>query len=141
MHADISGIPIEVCENADAPLLGSAIMACVGVGIHDSVHDAVRAMVRTAKRIEPIPETAETYTTIYDQIYSKVAEAARPVSHARADVRNSQMTAFVETGVQLRGGANGTVISPSLMGCDWSIIKEEVQRCINAGAAFSCQRL
>jgi ribulose-phosphate 3-epimerase len=131
MHADISGIPIEVCENADAPLLGSAILACVGVGIHDSVHDAVRAMVRTAKRIEPIPETAETYTTIYDKIYSKVAEAARPVSHAIAGVRNSQMTASVETGVQLRGG---TVISPSLLGCDWSIIKEEVQRCIHGGA-------
>jgi ribulose-phosphate 3-epimerase len=150
MHSDISGKPIQVCENADAPLLGSAILACVGVGIHDSVQDAVRAMVRTAKRIEPSPETAETYSNIYSQIYSKVAKAARPVSHAIANVRNQQeqtvsaianvrdqkeqTASAVETGVQLRGGANVTVISPSLLGCDWSTIKEEVHRCINAGA-------
>jgi ribulokinase/ribulose-phosphate 3-epimerase len=136
MHADITGIPIEICENADAPLLGSAILACVGVGIHDSVPDAVRAMVRTAKRIEPCPEIAETYSNIYSQIYSKVAEAARPVSHAIANARNQQQTASssIETAVQIRGGAKETLISPSLLGCDWSTIKEEVHRCIKAGA-------
>lgn len=139
MHADISGKPIVVCENADAPALGCAILASVGVGIHDSVQEAVRAMVRTERRVEPNPETVETYSNLYKSVYSKVAQAARPIAHALSEFRNQQAATAVTESVVLavRGGAatgSSPIVSPSLLGCDWSIVKEEVHRCIQVGA-------
>ncbi len=123
MHSDVTGKRVVVCENADAPLLGCAILASVGVGIHESVDDAVKHMVRTADTVEPHVETAAIYTKLYDLVYSKVNLAVRPVAHAIAS---------------LRGGAddelqNGPIISPSLLACDWSDIRGEVGRCMRAG--------
>ncbi|GKY92876.1 hypothetical protein MPSEU_000256800 [Mayamaea pseudoterrestris] len=82
MHADVTNKPIVVCENDNAPLLGCAILASVGAGVHKSVDDAVHAMVRVAEKIEPNVETAQTYLRLYREIYSKVPDAVRPVSHA-----------------------------------------------------------
>lgn len=123
MHADVTGKRVVVCENADAPLLGCAVLASVGAGIHKSVDDAVKQMVRTSDTIEPKKETSAIYTTLYERVYSKVSLAARPVAHAIAS---------------LRGGADdetlsGPIISPSLLACDWSNIRGEIRRCMEAG--------
>jgi ribulose kinase len=59
MHADLTGKTVTVCENSDAPSLGTAILASVGVGVHKSVPDAVESTVRTSKRIEPDPIAAK----------------------------------------------------------------------------------
>ena len=121
MHADVTGKRVVVCENAGAPLLGCAILASVGAGIHDNVDDAVKAMVRTAKTIEPNEEIASVYTDLYERVYSKVSLAARPVAHAIAS---------------LRGGRQGRVIiSPSLLASDWSDIRGEIRRCMDAGVS------
>jgi ribulose kinase len=92
LHADITGKPVLVCENSDAPLLGCAILAAVGVGIHDSVESAVRNMVRTQTRVEPNPTMTKIYTDLYEKVYSKVSTAARPVVHAIADLRGGAST-------------------------------------------------
>ena len=132
MHADVTGKRVVVCENADAPLLGCAILASVGAGIHKSVDDAVKRMVRTADTVEPDEGTAAIYTKLYDLVYSKVNIAVRPVAHAIAS---------------LRGGAddelqNGPIISPSLLACDWSDIRGEIWRCMRAGTqALACRYL
>ena len=134
LHADVTGKPVVVCENSDAPLLGCAILASVGVGIHASVQDAVNAMVRTAQRIQPNPDVVNIYSKLYENVYRKVADAARPVAHAIHD----ELTSATD----VRGGSQDpsplqkrdVIISPSLLACDWANIEKEVYRCCRAGA-------
>ena len=87
MHADVTGKPVVVCENSDAPLLGCAILASVGGGTFKSANDAVKAMVRVAKKIEPNERVALTYSKMYQEVYSKVPDAVRPISHACSKIR------------------------------------------------------
>jgi ribulose kinase len=82
MHADITDKPIVVCENSNAPLLGCAILASVGAGVYTSATEGVECMVRVATRIDPSPTAAQTYARLYNDVYSKVPNAVRPVSHA-----------------------------------------------------------
>jgi len=87
MHADVTGKPVVLCENADAPLLGCAILASVGAGIHHNVEDAVESMVRRLRRIEPRGDVAAEYEKIYENVYVKLSQMARPVMHAIAGLR------------------------------------------------------
>ena len=135
LHADVTGKPVLVCENADAPLLGCAILAAVGAGIHGSVDTAVANMVRIQQRVEPNPEMHEIYNDLYDQVYSKVSTAARPVAHAIASLRGGAAPTTGETDGNLRSVSLGkVVISPSLLACDWAHMADEVQKCIDAGS-------
>lgn len=154
MHADVSGKPVIVCENADAPLLGCAVLASVGVGLHKTFSAAVQSMVRTTKRVEPEPDTSSVYNTLYEDIYKKVADAARSVVHA------IQKKSAVDAALGTRGGGTtsseyldseeqeaagatesdpanaqvNVVISPSLLACDWAAMRDEVHRCLSSGA-------
>lgn len=121
LHADITGKPVVVCETSNAPLLGCAILAAVGAGIHESIEQAVEAMVRTSKRIEPDPERAKSYNVLYEHTYAKVSPAVRPVMHAIGALR----------GGENRG--NKVIISPSLLSANWANMATEVKRCIKAG--------
>jgi len=151
-----------VCENTDAPLLGCAILASVGVGIQPSVEAAVRAMVRTAQRIEPQVERVKTYRQLYENVYSKIAAATRPVAHAIHDELIALRIAAAATQsranavAELKGGSQmatssdeeeqdqdeelssmerqTVTVSPSLLSCDWAHMHDEVHRCLHAGA-------
>lgn len=124
MHADVTGKPVVVCENSDAPLLGCAILASFNVGAHASVKDAVTAMVRTQRRVEPSLEASTIYSDLYNKIYKKVGSAVQPISHAVAS--------FPRGGDSTRRTA--PVISPSLLACDFSNMKAEIDKCVAAGA-------
>jgi ribulose-phosphate 3-epimerase len=119
LHADVTGKRVVLCETSQAPLLGCAILAAVGAGIHESVEKAVQVMVRRMSILEPNLETAAIYTKLYDQVYSNLSPAVRSVVHAMA---------------ALRGGAQQrtVVISPSLLACDWAHMADEVERCVQA---------
>ena len=122
MHADVTGKPVVVCEFADAPLLGCAILASVSAGIHESVNDAIQCMVRKAKTIMPSPEISKTYDELYKRVYKGLGDATRPVAHSIASFA--------------RGGGQKSkfpTISPSLLASDWSNIRGEIQRCLEAG--------
>ena len=134
LHADITGKPVLVCENSDAPLLGCAILAAVGAGIHESVETAVANMVRVQQRVQPNREMHEIYNDLYDQVYSKVGSAVRPVAYAIANLRGGSGSAAGETQGNVGSTSTGkVVISPSLLACDWSHMADEVQTCIDAG--------
>jgi ribulokinase len=81
VHADTAGVPLVVTEVPDAPALGSAILASVGVGAHASVEDAIRAMVRTRAVIEPDAGRHAAYAPIYDR-YKELYAALKPVREA-----------------------------------------------------------
>ena len=87
MHADVTGKPVVLCENIDAPLLGCAVLASVGAGVHGSVESATDAMVRVSRRVDPNPAAAESYDKVYKEVYSKLSPAVRPVMHSLAKLR------------------------------------------------------
>jgi len=121
MHADVTGKPVILCENIDAPLLGCAILACVGCGIHASVEDAVRSMVRVSRRVEPDPRRQVIYDKLYNEVYTKLSPAVRPVVHSIS---------------KLRGGGQSDIdltVSPSILAADWSDMKNEIRKCVDAG--------
>jgi len=123
MHADVTGKPVVLCENIDAPLLGCAILASVGAGVHTTVQDAVAAMVRVSRRVDPNPDTAKEYNSIYNSVYSKVSSSVRPIVHSLA---------------QLRGGAianreSRIIISPSVLAADWANMSKAIHTCLEAG--------
>eukprot|EP00429_Kryptoperidinium_foliaceum_P017639 CAMPEP_0176044908 /NCGR_PEP_ID=MMETSP0120_2-20121206/22290_1 /TAXON_ID=160619 /ORGANISM="Kryptoperidinium foliaceum, Strain CCMP 1326" /LENGTH=805 /DNA_ID=CAMNT_0017378313 /DNA_START=309 /DNA_END=2726 /DNA_ORIENTATION=+ len=144
MHADVTGKPVVVCENADAPLLGCAILASVSSGVHNDVHDAVKSMVRIHKKIKPTKRASKIYGAIYNDVYSRVGDSARPVAHAIASLRGGSFEEAEqqhqeprhqedEMSAPSQSKARKTTISPSVLAADWSVMKEEVQRCVDAG--------
>ena len=164
MHADVTNKTVVVCENSEqAPLLGCAILAAVGCGIHSSVEEACQRMVRPARRIEPDPVAAARYAVLYEQVYAPVADAVRPVAHAIHHLRcgasssSSSKPPVLEPssssppstatpvrtgrGLELDDQTTKTTmaarirrtISPSLLACDWAVMRDEVHRCMDAG--------
>ncbi|MCB0021999.1 MAG: xylulose kinase, partial [Caldilinea sp.] len=67
IHADVSNVPIALTEVADAPTLGSAILAAVGAGLFPDVTTAAAQMVRVRDQILPDPAAHEAYRFFADQ--------------------------------------------------------------------------
>ena len=133
MHADVTGKPVVVCEFADAPLLGCAILASVNAGVHANVDEAIDCMVRKAKRVVPSEAASKAYDKLYKSVYSKVGSATRPVAHSIAAFSRGGHVSVPSERTDARIPKVPT-ISPSLLASDWSDIRGEIQRCLNAGA-------
>lgn len=130
MHADVTGKPVVLCEHIDAPLLGCAILASVGAGVHETVGKAVENMVRTARRIEPHREAADAYTKVYSGVYKHLPDAVRPVVHAIAALRGGSTKPMH---ANRKGGTISPItISPSLLAADWSDMRNAIDRCVEA---------
>jgi xylulokinase len=63
--ADVYGVPAITTETPEAGLLGAAVCAAQGVGIHKNAQEAVEAMVRVAERYQPNPESHDLYNQKY----------------------------------------------------------------------------
>jgi ribulose-phosphate 3-epimerase len=139
MHADVTGKSVVVCENADAPLLGCAILASVSSGVHGSVEDAVKSMVRTAKTLTPSNKESQQYDDIYRGVYNQIGNAVRPIAHSIGKIRGGHndetMPQAEEESRQHNNAATlrHTTISPSLLAADWSDMRGEVMRCVELG--------
>ncbi len=70
IHADTAGLPVVVPDAADAPLLGAAILAFVGLEAFASIPDGIAAMVRPGRRIEP----RDGERALYDEIYHRYVQ-------------------------------------------------------------------
>lgn len=141
------GKPVVVCEFADAPLLGCAILASVNAGVHETVGEAIDHMVRKSKRVLPSESVSKIYDELYNNVYSRVGSATRPVAHAIAAFSRGGHTStpLDEISDKTHGISAGTsatrndrvpkypAISPSLLASDWSNIRGEIQRCLDAG--------
>lgn len=86
LHADITGRTFLINENADG-LLGCAILASVGCGIHQSVDKAVENMVRVKKKVQPNEERRKIYDIMYKDLYLKMRPSTTNIFHALAAVR------------------------------------------------------
>ncbi len=66
IHADVSGLPLTLTEVADAPALGSAILAAVGCRCLPRHSSAAAAMVRVTRCIEPDMAAHQAYRPHYE---------------------------------------------------------------------------
>ncbi len=111
LHADVTGRSFIINENTDGPLLGCAILASVGAGIHASVDDAVDNMIRRERKIEPREDVQKIYDRLYKQLYSKLRPGVKPVFDAISEVRGGDAS---EGRI-----SKPCIISPSLLAADW----------------------
>lgn len=61
LHADLTGIPVEIVGHDQPGTFGAAILAGVGAGLYESVSSAEAAFVRVSKRFEPDGTRAAHY--------------------------------------------------------------------------------
>jgi FGGY-family pentulose kinase len=82
-HADVSGLPLSLTKVADAPALGSAILAAVGAGLYDDIPTASDNMVQVVRQIEPDPARHEAYRPFYEA-YKDTYPALAELLHRQA---------------------------------------------------------
>lgn len=80
VHADVSGVPIRTTRSPDAVMLGAAVLAATGAGLHASTVDAAAAMVAPGRVVEPTPGATEAYRP-WVELYLESYEAMRPLMH------------------------------------------------------------
>jgi len=64
LHADVTGIPVEVVAQDEPGAFGAAILAGVGAGVYPSVSAAVDHLVRVSRRFEPDRERGARYAAV-----------------------------------------------------------------------------
>jgi xylulokinase len=88
LKADVTGFPVDVPHVLETSVVGSAILAAAGVGVHPDVTSAIRAMARIESRIEPRPELRGVYDGLfaaYLALHPAVAPILRPLAAAAPD--------------------------------------------------------
>ncbi len=73
LHADVSGIPVEVVAQDEPGAFGAAILAGVGAGLYPSVSVAVERLVQVARRFEPDPARGALYRALRERLRAGVA--------------------------------------------------------------------
>ena len=73
IHADVCNLPLTLTEVADAPALGCAILAAVGVGLHPDIPTAADHMVKVTHVVEPDLSTHSAYRPFYEAYKSTYA--------------------------------------------------------------------
>lgn len=95
IHSDVSGLPIQIPEVQDAPLLGSAILAAVASEFYPSIDTAAGGMVRFPTRIYPNAENHDAYRFFLDQYistYGQVSELMHRMTDKMISTRTSSGT-------------------------------------------------
>jgi sugar (pentulose or hexulose) kinase len=89
MHADVTSSPLSIMRNGDAaPVLGSAMLAAVGAGVHTDIASAARHMVHVDRTVEPDAEAHERYAFYFDRYvrsYERMRELMAETSRHVAD--------------------------------------------------------
>jgi len=78
IKADVLGRPLTVLEDAEATLLGAALLGGLGGGVYGGPVEAAAAVRRRARVIHPRADVARAYEAVYRR-YAGLAEALRPV--------------------------------------------------------------
>ena len=84
IHADVSNVPITLTRNADAPLLGCAILSAVGAGFYQDIPSAVETMVQIESIVEPNAYHHDAYKPFLES-YKKTYSALRNIRNNLED--------------------------------------------------------
>ena len=79
LKADVTGIPVEVISLEEVTLLGTAILAGIGVGIYKNIDDAFSKIKYSVKSYHPNNENTEKYEKLYNRIFKKIPESLKDV--------------------------------------------------------------
>jgi len=77
IKADVCQMPVVMPGQGEAAVLGAAMLAAVGAGLHRDIPAAVACMVREGERLEPDPESQEAYAkafALYVSLYERVKD-------------------------------------------------------------------
>ena len=80
LHADISNLPVSIPREPEGPVLGAAMLAAVGAGIHPDPAAAAAAMVHVERTIAPDHGRYQEYGFFMDR-YTELYPATRDVMH------------------------------------------------------------
>lgn len=78
IKADVTGFRVAVPAVLETAVLGSAILAAVGIGAHDDIRSAIEAMTSIDHRIEPDPANAAVYDRLF-AAYVDLYPATAPI--------------------------------------------------------------
>lgn len=91
MHADVSGQSLHITRGGGiAPLLGSAMLAAVGSGVHPDLPAAAAAMVHTESTVEPDMEAHEAYRFYFDRYRETYRQLKSPMHRVAAHLREGE---------------------------------------------------
>jgi len=89
--ADVTGLPLDALDVAEAGCLGVAMLAGTAIGIWPSLDDAIQQLVRVRKSFAPNPEQQKLYErgfAVYSQIYKSCAELNHAVAAFAAELHD-----------------------------------------------------
>jgi ribulose kinase len=76
----VANVPVSIPREPESPVLGAAMLAAVGAGVHLDLETAAAEMVHVARTIEPDPGRHAEYGFWVDR-YSELYPATRDVMH------------------------------------------------------------
>ena len=68
LHADLSGLPVDVVAQDEPGAFGAAMLAGVASGVYQSVSAAADRLVVTARRFEPDPDRGRLYADMRERL-------------------------------------------------------------------------
>jgi FGGY-family pentulose kinase len=80
LHADVANVPVSIPREPESPVLGAAMLAAVGAGVHPDLPTAAAEMVHVERTIEPDPGRHQEYAFYVDR-YTELYPATRDVMH------------------------------------------------------------
>lgn len=75
LKADVAGVPVVRSSEAETGVIGAAIAAAAGLGLHGNVSDAATSLAAPGRRFEPRPGLAAMFATRAAK-YQQVKQAA-----------------------------------------------------------------
>ncbi|KAG2438453.1 hypothetical protein HYH02_010908 [Chlamydomonas schloesseri] len=84
IHADMSGVPLRLTRECEAPMLGCAILAAVAAGWYGDVAGGVAAMVHVERQVAPRPAAVAAYAAPLAR-YAALYPALAPLFHGLHD--------------------------------------------------------
>jgi len=85
IKADTCGIPVVVPAQQEAAVLGAAILAAVGVGLHPSIASAVEIMASGGEEVKPNAHNRAVYDRAY-KLYIALYEAVKTLYPECAEI-------------------------------------------------------
>ncbi|HXP15159.1 MAG TPA: FGGY-family carbohydrate kinase [Actinomycetes bacterium] len=80
LHADVANVPVSIPREPESPVLGAAMLAAVGAGVHPDLPTAAAEMVHVERTIDPDPERHERYGFFMDR-YTELYPQVKDVMH------------------------------------------------------------
>ncbi|MFP4055379.1 MAG: FGGY-family carbohydrate kinase [Candidatus Brocadiia bacterium] len=78
--ADVTGLPVDALDVAEAGCLGVAMLAGTAVGVWPSLGQAVEQLVRPRESFEPRPPSRKLYDRAF-QVYRQIYETCAQLNH------------------------------------------------------------